>query len=275
MKKLIHYSIALASLVVTSVSNAAPANDNFANATVLSTYYDQREGSTVAATKQAGESNANGSTIWYKLTSPNHPATLSYSLKVYGTASYDDHEIKVYQSTGNGGITELAEVDRLTVDGGEIKTDSVAVSGNTNYYLRVGTYYTDGAQMPVQVTIDVTPKDSWNPYYQSAYDYYVYFSSYGDYNSAVAYYSYLRGLGDYGYFLAFNKKPEAYFAFYQGQAIYNFYIMVNRGDSRAASYYYNYYFGLAYYYYFAFYNRNSEANTYYSYFINQANGAYR
>ncbi|MEO6393412.1 MAG: VCBS repeat-containing protein [Pyrinomonadaceae bacterium] len=106
----------------------APANDNFANAQLLSGVSGTVTGTTVAATKEAGEPahalNKGGNSVWYKFVSPG---TGVLSLDTFGSGF--NTTLAVYVGSSFAGFTQLSASDNNERYG----------SGNIASNLSVGT----------------------------------------------------------------------------------------------------------------------------------------
>ncbi|MBV9470569.1 MAG: hypothetical protein JOZ57_15120, partial [Abitibacteriaceae bacterium] len=104
-----------------------PANDNFANATVISTTSGSLNGTTVAATKESGEpnhaGNPGGRSVWYKWVASST-----------GVAKFAvdkaDLLLAVYTGSSVNSLTPVAS----SASGGPVKFNSVA---GTTYYIAV------------------------------------------------------------------------------------------------------------------------------------------
>ncbi|MFL5935904.1 MAG: fibronectin type III domain-containing protein [Gaiellaceae bacterium] len=125
-----------------TATSAAPANDNFADAIVLSGNDASRLGDTnVGATLEAGEPATvggapAGASIWYRWTAPD-----SGEIKVDTVTSDFDTLLGVYTGSAVSGLTEVASND----DGGGSGTSAVtfAVTTGTTYQIRVDGYFAD------------------------------------------------------------------------------------------------------------------------------------
>ena len=89
---------------------AAPANDMFATATVISGAAGTTSGTNVAATKQAGEpnhaGNSGGKSVWYRWTAP---ATRAVTIDTVGSAF--DTVLAVYTGTAVSALSGLGDDD--------------------------------------------------------------------------------------------------------------------------------------------------------------------
>src|SRR5439155_1328962 len=115
---------------------AAPANDNFADAVVLSGDDASRLGDTnVGATLEAGEPTTiggitAGASVWYRWTAP---ATGQVRLDTV-TSTYDTL-LAVYTGSAVGTLSEVASNDNGK--DGLTSSVSLAVTGGTTYRIRV------------------------------------------------------------------------------------------------------------------------------------------
>lgn len=92
-------------------SFAPPANDNFANATVIGNISGNVTGTNVQATKETGEpnhaGNAGGHSVWYKWTAP----ALNYSATFTLKNSNFDTLLAVYTGSSVNALTPVASSD--------------------------------------------------------------------------------------------------------------------------------------------------------------------
>jgi len=92
--------------------NAAPANDNFANALAISGASGSAAGTTVGATVEAGEPSlglpygaASAHSVWYRYTSPSSgPGSVTFTLAGYANGNSD---ISVYSGSALAALTNL------------------------------------------------------------------------------------------------------------------------------------------------------------------------
>jgi hypothetical protein len=122
---------------------AAPANDNFTSAQVLSGNSGTVTGSNVGATKQAGEpyiaGNVGGASVWY-----NWTATSSGTVNINTYGSSFDTLLGVYTGTS---VTSLSLVTSNDDAGGTVQSavSFTAVSGTTYHVVVDGYNYGRGA----------------------------------------------------------------------------------------------------------------------------------
>jgi Calcineurin-like phosphoesterase len=131
-------AIALAcASTVDAKSTAAPANDNFANAQVISGTSGTATGSNVGATKESGEpnhaGNSGGASIWYRWTAPS-----AGSVTIDTTGSSFDTLLGVYTGSAVNALTTIASNDDCC-GGRQSKVSFSAVSGTT-YQIAVDGY---------------------------------------------------------------------------------------------------------------------------------------
>src|SRR6266571_982283 len=126
-------------IATTAASAAAPANDNFASAQVLSGPSGSVTGSNVDATKEAGEpnpaGNIGGASVWYTWTAP------ASGTATFATAgSSFDTIMGAYTGTSVSVLTELASNDDA---GSSDLTSSVsfAVVSGATYRIVVDGYH--------------------------------------------------------------------------------------------------------------------------------------
>ncbi|HEX6625989.1 MAG TPA: hypothetical protein VF064_19890, partial [Pyrinomonadaceae bacterium] len=128
-------SSSAASALATAV--AAPLNDNFAAAQLISALPGSTTGSNIGATKEAGEPfhafNPGGASVWYKWTAPS-TRTVDFST----AGSNFDTTLAVYKST-TAGLVEVASNDEAsaTLSTSRATFDAVAA---TVYYIAVDGY---------------------------------------------------------------------------------------------------------------------------------------
>ncbi len=118
---------------------AAPANDNFANATALVNLLNNTgtiTGSNVGATKEAGEpvvaGVGGGKTIWYVWTAP-FTGTIEFNTE----GSSFDTVLGAYTGTNVAGLTLVAENDDVAFPSDLTSRIQFAVTQGTNYYIAV------------------------------------------------------------------------------------------------------------------------------------------
>ncbi|MFM1768427.1 MAG: hypothetical protein RJA22_956 [Verrucomicrobiota bacterium] len=122
-----------------NLTNGAPANDNFANATELTGTSGGYSGRNLHATKETGEgnhaANAGGRSIWYKWT----PAVSGQAAVDMQGSSFDGL-LGVYAGPDIANLTELGSSDDLVNNwffNGRVTFDAVA---GTTYYIAVDGY---------------------------------------------------------------------------------------------------------------------------------------
>jgi kumamolisin len=119
------------------VVNTIPANDNFANATVLSGASGTSSGLNANATKEAGEpnhaGNPGGHSVWYSWTAP---ASGPCNFNTFGSSF--DTELAIYTGTAVNNLTLIAANE----DSGSVNTSSVSFDaiGGTTYRIAVDGY---------------------------------------------------------------------------------------------------------------------------------------
>jgi hypothetical protein len=142
-------ALATAALVIPTTAGAAPAaNDDFANAAVISALPFSDVADNSAATLEPGEPQCSSysQTVWYTFT----PAT-SQVVRVDPGGSSWDSALAVYQSSG-GGFGGLGFVGGGCVTfGGSIV---FAAQAGTTYYVQAGNFYGGGR---LQVNVDAVP----------------------------------------------------------------------------------------------------------------------
>ncbi|HKP18226.1 MAG TPA: metallophosphoesterase [Gaiellaceae bacterium] len=158
-RRLCALAIAATGLLAAGASSAAaPSNDSFSAAAVLTAATGSRDGSNVEATKEAGEpnhaDNAGGGSVWYRWVAPST-----------GTATFDtvgsgfDTMLAVYTGSSVSGLTLVAQNDDFLGWKWTSKVGFAATAG-TAYYVAVDGY-NDGANGPARGTFalnfDLTP----------------------------------------------------------------------------------------------------------------------
>ena len=129
------------SLVI--LANAAPVNDNFANAQVISGNSGQVSGTNVAATKESGEPahalNRGGASVWYKYVAPGNGV-----LRVDTLTSNFNTLLAVYSGSNMSNLTLIAANDEDDSGSGSSKVYFGTQSGTT-YYIAVDGKFSDGS----------------------------------------------------------------------------------------------------------------------------------
>ena len=133
-----------------SAQTAAPANDNFASATVLTGQNATRAGDTnVDATLETGESttvagSTGGASVWYSWTAP-----VDGLVRIDTLGSDFDSLLGVYTGSSVGSLAELASNDDCC-GGLTSRVRFEAVSGTT-YRIRVDGFNGDGGNIDLAV----------------------------------------------------------------------------------------------------------------------------
>lgn len=157
MKNLTLILAALASFA--QVSTAAPANDNFANAQVLTGTFATGSGDGSGATREIGEPAGGGTnSVWYKWTAP------AYGKAEFGalfTASYSYRDIQIFVGTAINNLVEVGAID----DAKEPR-DSTLVGKDQTYYIRLSDV-TGGAATTFDVWVDLDVTGYNQPLFQS------------------------------------------------------------------------------------------------------------
>ncbi|GAA4729534.1 hypothetical protein GCM10023350_11020 [Nocardioides endophyticus] len=143
--------IGIAGLVtVPAPAFAAPANDNFADAQVLTGAPVTVTGSNAAATKEPGErshaDNAGGKSVWFSWTAPDYG-----SVDVDLAGSSFDTLLAVYTGDSVGDLVLIGSVDD-TPSGGRQGRISFPVVAGTTYRIAVDGY--DGASGSIKLALD-------------------------------------------------------------------------------------------------------------------------
>lgn len=141
-----------------------PANDNFANAAVLTLQF--QNGSNIAnatgyntnATKESGEpshaDNAGGKSVWWKWTAP-----VAGGVTLDTRGSYFDTILAVYTGSSLGNLAVVASNDDLQNDqSGHIQASSVTfnATANTTYYIAVDGFDADSAGITLTLNFNPT-----------------------------------------------------------------------------------------------------------------------
>jgi hypothetical protein len=143
--------VALLALLPAAASAAPPANDDFANAAVLSGSSDSASGTNVEATKETGEpdhaGSSGGASVWYRWQAP---ATGQVSVD---TCNSDfDTLLAVYTGSAVNALSEVASSD----DDCSLQSSvSFIASAGTTYRIAVDGF--SGATGNVELDLDVQP----------------------------------------------------------------------------------------------------------------------
>ena len=117
------------------VFSAAPANDAFASAVVLSGTFDNANADTTDATRESGEPGQTGHfTLWYKWTAP-FDGRATFNLEPNLGSNFSDGRVTVWQGTA---IHNLNRVAQESEDQGTILVPSIPVKKGTAFYFCVG-----------------------------------------------------------------------------------------------------------------------------------------
>jgi hypothetical protein len=138
----------------TFASTLGPANDNFANAQVLTTASGTVNGTTVNATKETGEPSfitVGGKSIWYSLT-----ATASGTLQIDTIGSSFDTVLAVYTGTAVDALTFVASDDQS--GGNNTSLLQFMATAGTTYQIVI-----DGWNPQAQVAPSGTTVLDWGP----------------------------------------------------------------------------------------------------------------
>ncbi len=134
-------------------ASAQPANDNFANAEIVSGTSGSVTGSSLSATKETGEpnhaDNAGGHSIWYQWTAPS-AGTFAFST----AGSNFDTVMAVYAGSAVNSLTTMAYNDDNGVSGSTSRAVLRATSGVT-YYVAVDGF--NGVSGSVDLAWDIVP----------------------------------------------------------------------------------------------------------------------
>jgi autotransporter-associated beta strand protein len=157
LKRLIVGLAVSAAVVIGSglTANAAPANDNFANAIDLPGATGTQSGTdTIDATLQAGEPNPGATnTVWFKWTCPE---TGKLTVDTFGSADLLAGEwdaiLGIYSGAALNALTPLGDTPK---DTGYQETMTVPVTAGTTYYIQLAGYAnTPAANIVVNWTLD-------------------------------------------------------------------------------------------------------------------------
>ena len=129
-------SVMLLGLAATTTSWAAPLNDNFTNATVITGNTGSANGSNVGATSEPGEpvdaGNGGGKSIWYVWTAP-FTGTVQFNTE----GSDFDTVMGAYTGTSVSNLAVLAQNDDVVFPSDLTSQISFPVLAGTNYYISV------------------------------------------------------------------------------------------------------------------------------------------
>jgi uncharacterized repeat protein (TIGR01451 family) len=142
---------AWAELCQISSAFAAPANDNFANATLISGAFGNLTSSNLTATAEAGEpvisaAGGIGGSVWYKWVAPASGTMVMGTCNLSSSAATTfDTMLGAYTGATVGALTTLAANDdtagcNSTVNAGWASTISFAATSGTTYFIKVDGY---------------------------------------------------------------------------------------------------------------------------------------
>jgi thiol-disulfide isomerase/thioredoxin len=137
------------------LTQAQPANDMFANRTVITGTNIVVTGSSVGATKEPGEpnhaGNAGGASVWWSWTAPS-----AGTVTITTARSSFDTVLGVYTGSSVSSLSMVASNDDENTDG-DIYTSKVVfdVMWNQTYQIAVDGY--DGGSGSVQLSVQLTP----------------------------------------------------------------------------------------------------------------------
>jgi hypothetical protein len=139
-----------------TASAAPPANDNFANAAVLSGTFDQEGGTNVDASKEVGEpdhaGDPGGASIWYRWTAPNSG---TYQVNTCLNNTTIDTLLAVYTGSAIDSLTYITSSDQSIPCGDKSVLYFRAVSGTT-YHFAVDGWSDGGTSPPATGGIGIT-----------------------------------------------------------------------------------------------------------------------
>ena len=139
-------------LLVATPAFAAPANDDFANATVISKLPSHSHENTIGATVEGGEPtstcNTMGETVWFEFT-PGSNMDLdanTFGSRADGGSYRGEYDTVIAVYTYDGSFTQVTcDDDAATYPDSKdhVSDVSFAATGGTTYYFQVGTYDVD------------------------------------------------------------------------------------------------------------------------------------
>jgi PKD domain len=137
-------------LALPATASAQPSNDNFSNATTISSLPFSDVVDNTTATTEPGEPNECSEsiqhTVWYSITPASSGAV---SVDMSGS-SFSDTIFAVYQQTGSG-FTGLSEIFCAAF------SDHFQASANTTYYIQAGNCCTSGGSLHLNVQEALAP----------------------------------------------------------------------------------------------------------------------
>jgi hypothetical protein len=148
--------LALLALALPAVALAQPSNDNFANATVITTLPFSDTLDNTGATTEPGEPqpcNYSPQTVWYSFT----PAANGVVRADMDTSSFFDRQLNLYLQLGSGfgGLSFIG----CQVGGGSITFN---VQAGTTYYLQASSIYSGGGSLHVNMqAVPPPPNDDF------------------------------------------------------------------------------------------------------------------
>jgi hypothetical protein len=158
MVALIGAGVLVAMLLFAGSAQAAPPNNNFANATQFGAVPGTVIGTNVGATRQSGEPDNGSATVWWKWTATE---TGRYHVDTCKTIPGFTSVVGVYTGTS---VSQLVQRANSLVDGGSFDcadgygamTYFDAVAGTT-YYISVGSYYSSATSQNIRLSLRRTP----------------------------------------------------------------------------------------------------------------------
>lgn len=146
-----------ASRILITYAGAAPPNNNFASATVLTGSAAGATGKTHLGTKETGEpnhaGNAGGKSVWYRWT-----ATATGLVTVSTEGSDFDTLLGVYTGTAVGSLTAIAANDD---EGASILTSRLTFTATNGTIYRLAVDGKDGAVGSLQIAINPAVNDNF------------------------------------------------------------------------------------------------------------------
>jgi len=133
---------------------ATPANDNFANATLVPVGGTVYQPDNSEATKEVSEPNhalnLGGKSIWYK-----YVAAENGYLLVSTGGSLVDTTLAIYKGSSLGSLTSIAASDDIIVGGNFQSSVTVATLPGQTYYIAVDGHNSDGSIATGSITVNI------------------------------------------------------------------------------------------------------------------------
>jgi hypothetical protein len=160
MRKRVRWTIlttAIALFAMTATAQAAPANDNFASATTISSVPVEVSGTNVGATFQTGEplnpaidpADAGGASVWYSWTAPTSEEVQIHTC--HGAPTLDTI-LAVYTGTAFSNLVPVAAGDDISLQCGHGSAAQFNAVSGTTYKIAVDGFAADQGTFKLRVS---------------------------------------------------------------------------------------------------------------------------